>query len=128
MKTHLGKFKYEKKCKLSDIFISQPKLRLKMVRFDPLNGLFLFDVDKLLLIRLKRDRKNQIRPVKCSFSEGEGKIKMKKLLFSFFFNFLNEFKDMKEVCRFEVIQVSKIICFNYISINVIYKLFEVASY
>ena len=53
--------------------MSQPKRQLKIVEFDPFEGLFLFDFKNLVLIRLKRDKMSKIRPIKCSFNEGKYK-------------------------------------------------------
>ena len=71
LKVHLELFSYENECNLSDFFVSEPKTRLIIVRFDPLNGLFLFDMEQMLLIRLKLDIQSRTRPIKCSLSEGK---------------------------------------------------------
>ncbi len=77
VKNNLEKFEYSNnECKLSDIFMSEPKRQLKIVEFDPFEGLFLFDIENLLLIRLKQRKRSQTRPIKCSFNEGDLKLNL----------------------------------------------------
>ncbi len=80
VKDNLEKFVFNKiECKLSDIFMFQVKHQLEIVAFDPEKGLFLFDVENRILIRLKHNKRSQKRPIKCSLNEGKLELDLNKL-------------------------------------------------